>query len=182
VELLEEDHAVHFRCKAKGVGGLRIDVLHSLRGVKGFDALWVRRTTATTPDGLVVDLVSLPDLVKAKKTQRDRDWPMIRRLIEASYFANRENPSLDQLNFWLLEGRTPEILVEASKDNDTLAQSLVASRPLLAFALRGDATTLELQLGEEERSEKASDREYWRPLKEELERLRLDAARKKRRD
>jgi len=27
---------------------------------------------------------AIEDLVKAKKTQRDKDWPMIRRLIEAS--------------------------------------------------------------------------------------------------
>jgi hypothetical protein len=31
--------------------------------------------------------MGLPDLVQAKKTQPDKDWPMIRRLVEVNYFA-----------------------------------------------------------------------------------------------
>ena len=37
---------------------------------------------ALLPDPANLDLLSLPDLIAAKKTQRDKDWPMIRRLIE----------------------------------------------------------------------------------------------------
>ena len=55
-----------------------------------------------------IELISLPDLVQAKKTQRDKDWPMVRRLIEVSYFANRENPTPEQVHFWFLQLRTPE--------------------------------------------------------------------------
>jgi hypothetical protein len=36
-----------------------------------------------------IEVLSLPDLVTAKKTQRDKDWPMITRLVEADYADNR---------------------------------------------------------------------------------------------
>jgi hypothetical protein len=39
--------------------------------------------------------MGLPDLVQAKKTQRDKDWPMIRWLVEVNYFGNREAPTKD---------------------------------------------------------------------------------------
>lgn len=71
---LQAGHAVHFRCHAPGVEGLRIDVMHSMRGVEPFEVLWSRRTTVETEAGLAVNLMSLPDLIQAKKTQRDKDW------------------------------------------------------------------------------------------------------------
>ncbi len=56
------------------------------------------------------DLLSLPDLVQAKKTQRDKDWPMIRRLVEAHYFEHHANPKPAQVRFWMRELRTPDLL------------------------------------------------------------------------
>jgi len=61
-EFLNRGHAVHFRCARDDVRDLRIDVM------------------------------ALPDLVLAKKTQRDKDWPMIRRLVERHYDAHRGTP------------------------------------------------------------------------------------------
>jgi hypothetical protein len=58
-----------------------------MTGAADFPTLWERRTTLEMDDGFLWDLLSLPDLVQAKKTQRDKDWPMIRRLVEANYFA-----------------------------------------------------------------------------------------------
>ena len=66
-----------------------------------------RRTTVEIEPGLPVEMMALPDLVAAKKTQRDKDWPMIRRLIEAHYARHRTNPSPEQVSFWLREARTP---------------------------------------------------------------------------
>ena len=34
---------------------------------------------------MTYELLGIEDLVKAKKTQRDKDWPMIRRLVDAHY-------------------------------------------------------------------------------------------------
>jgi hypothetical protein len=96
---LRKGHAVHFRCRDAQAAGMQIDVMTKMRGVDSFARLWRRRTTITLEDGLTCDLMSLPDLVQAKKTQRDKDWPMLRRLVEVNYFANRDHPNADQIRF-----------------------------------------------------------------------------------
>jgi hypothetical protein len=78
---LRKGHAVHFRCHHTEALEMRVDVMTKMRGVDPFSKLWIRRTTLEI-DGSSIDLMSLPDLVQAKKTQRDKDWPMLRRLIE----------------------------------------------------------------------------------------------------
>ena len=82
---LLQGHAVHFRCRRADVADLRIVAMAVLRGVAYFDELWQRRTTIQV-EGEEIDLLSAPDLILAKKTQRDKDWPMIRRLVEQNYF------------------------------------------------------------------------------------------------
>ncbi|MDW8308976.1 MAG: hypothetical protein RMK20_06350 [Verrucomicrobiales bacterium] len=64
---LRRGHAVHFRCAHPEASGLRVDVMSKLRGVPPFEKLWARRTTVELPDGERWDLLSLPDLVQAKK-------------------------------------------------------------------------------------------------------------------
>jgi hypothetical protein len=51
-----------------------------MHGMAPFPDLWARRTTLELDSGEIYELLSLEDLVQAKKTQRDKDWPMIRRL------------------------------------------------------------------------------------------------------
>ena len=85
---LEAGHAVHFRCRAAVAEGMRLDVMATIRGLPDFEPLWERRTTIETEEG-PIEVLSLPDLVTAKKTQRDKDWPMITRLVEADYAARR---------------------------------------------------------------------------------------------
>lgn len=67
IEYLERGHAVHFQCSHPEADGLRIDVMAKMRGVAPFETLWERRTTIET-DGDAVEMLSLPDLVQAKKT------------------------------------------------------------------------------------------------------------------
>ena len=69
---LEAGHAIHFRCLHPEAIRLRLDVMSKMRGGEPFPALWERRTTIELPDGTPCDLLSLPDLVKAKKTQPDK--------------------------------------------------------------------------------------------------------------
>ena len=91
---------------------MRVDVMTKMRGVESFDKLWGRRTTMSIEEGATCEIMSLPDLAQAKKTQRDKDWPMVRRLVEVNYFANREHPNDQQTRFWFLELRTPELLID----------------------------------------------------------------------
>ncbi len=171
-EYLERGHAVHFRARHPDADGLRIDVMARMRGVAPFEELWARRTSFEVSPGEAYDVLSLPDLVRAKKTQRDKDWPMIRRLLEADYVPHHETPSPERIHFWLTELRTPSLLIEAASRHPEQTLALRFDRPLLRHAVAGDAASLEQALGEEEESEREQDRAYWRPLREELQRLR----------
>jgi hypothetical protein len=169
---LRKGHAVHFRCRAPEVNGLRVDVMTKMRGVDSFSKLWQRRVTLQAHGGTLYELISLPDLVKAKKTQRDKDWPMIRRLVEADYFSQRLQPSRHRIEFWLLELRTPPLLIDLASANRAICGKLMKRRSLLNFAIARDQPGLEEALKEEEQAERESDRQYWKPLRAELERLR----------
>lgn len=172
IDVLERGHAVHFRCGHPDVARMRIDIMSSMRGVDPFEKLWERRTTAQFEDGFTLDLLSLPDLVAAKKTQRDKDWPMIRRLIEADYFAHREQATAHQIAFWLRELRTPSILAEVVARWPEAVGEARQARPLLALATRETVGELAVAIEEEERSERIRDRTYWEPRRAELERWR----------
>jgi hypothetical protein len=96
--VLERGHAVHFRCAAPGVEELRVDVMTRLRDLPDFGTLWGRRTTFQDNAGTEFNLLSVPDLVLAKKTQRSKDWPIIELLIVIHYRENSAAPrGLDRL-------------------------------------------------------------------------------------
>lgn len=168
---LHGGHAVHFRCRHPDAAGMRVDVMSRMRGVAGFDELWERRTTLQGEDGTIYELMSLPDLVQAKKTQRDKDWPMIRRLIEADHAATKA-PDDKQLLFWLREARTPALLIELARLHPALKEQAAVQRPLLHTATAADEERLEAELLQEELAERQKDKEYWLPLKRELEQMR----------
>jgi hypothetical protein len=164
-------HAVHLRCRREDVAGLRIDLMSSLRGVAGFEELWSRRTIIEVADE-PIDLLAMEDLVRAKKTQRDKDWPMIRRLLEQSYFEHSRTATEEQVRFWLREMRTPELLVEVAAAHPELARAEAASRPAVQAARLPEPDVVMEALEAEEREERRKDREYWAPLKRELEEFR----------
>jgi hypothetical protein len=172
LKYLRRGHAVHFRCQHPEASRLRVDVMAKMRGLDAFGTLWRRRRTLGLPGGLTCDLLSLPDLVQAKKTQRDKDWPMIRRLVEAHYFQHAETSTPAQVRFWLRELRTPQLLVEVAQAYPRLCRELVADRPLLTHVCAGTSAKLERALRTEELAERTRDQRYWRPLLKELEGLR----------
>ncbi len=171
-KFLRRGHAIHFRCHHPEARRMRVDVMSKMRGVASFPRLWERRTTIQLPGRTKCDLLGLPDLVRAKKTQRDKDWPMIRRLVEAHYFQHRRGATRAQVRFWLRESRTPEVLVELAQSNAALARRLAAARPLLGHAIAGNRAGLDRALAAEAATERERDRIYWLPLRRELEALR----------
>jgi hypothetical protein len=172
IKFLRRGHAVHFRCQHPDALRMRVDVMAKMRGVGSFTKLWKRRTTIEISGGGKCELLSLPDLVQAKKTQRDKDWPMIRRLVEANYFENQARPTAAQIRFWLLELRTPEWLIELAQRDGVVVKRFSGKRPLLRYAMAGEFKKLEKALQTEESIEREHDRRYWQPLKGELEKLR----------
>jgi len=168
---LKRGHAIHFRCRRPDVNGMRLDVMAVMRGVDDFPSLWARRTTVETGEGQF-EVLALRDLIKAKKTQRDKDWPMIRRLVEADYEAARGQGEEERIVFWLEESRTPEMLFRLATRYPQLLNKAAVSRPFLGRVNLEDVSAIEEELKREEQAERAQDREYWKPLRAELERLR----------
>jgi hypothetical protein len=171
LENLRKGHAVHFRCGHPYAAGIRLDVMSVLRGLPPFPELWERRTTLRIDDQTEVELLGLPELVRAKKTQRDKDWPQIRRLVEADYAVNEASPKQDQLHFWLLEARTPSLLREIAKRFPQIKSDLIHERSLLGLLPECPDAVVEAALAAEERRIREVDRAYWQPLKKELESL-----------
>ncbi len=172
VDFLRRGMAVHFRCQHPDAKGIRLDVMHIMRGVAPFEELWNRRTTLEYESGLHVELLALPDLVLAKKTQRDKDWPMLRLLVETHYKQHSAAPNDDQIRFWLREARTPGLLQTVAKQHPVLLVEAVIQRPLLANIDSATIDAIEKALEDEERRERWADRRYWAPLFKELEQIR----------
>ena len=170
---LDEGLAIHFRCRAAGVEGMRLDVMSRLRGLPDFEQLWLRRTTIDTGEQSI-EVLSLPDLVTAKKTQRDKDWPMITRLVEAHWTQTNRPASDAAIDFWLRELRTPAYLTEVAREAPANCRRIAEQRPLLLTALAGDEAALARLLREEEDREREADRQYWAPLRRRLEALRRE--------
>lgn len=180
---LERGHAVYFACAA--AGGMRVDVMARMRNVPPFAECWERRSTYALPEAGEVEVLGLEDLVRCKKTRRDKDWSMVRRLVEANYAeATAADAALDvtpeRVAFWLREMRSPALLREVAARSAAapepyagLLRDAAAERPAVALAARGAADAdIADALVDEERREREADDAYWRPLIRELEALR----------
>jgi hypothetical protein len=179
IRYLQAGLAVHFRCQHPEALHMRVDIMSRMRGVADFEELWQRRTSAELPDGTPVELLSLSDLVQAKKTQRDKDWPMIARLVENHYLAiqQRTAPTSDQIEFWLRELRSAAKLLEVAEQYPGAAAQIATRRPAVESAVAGDEEETSLRLKAEEEFERAADRAYWQPLRALLEELRQNRER-----
>jgi hypothetical protein len=167
-EVLERGHACHFRSWLRGTKGLRIDIMSRMHGCAPFEELWQRRCRLAVPGVGRVNVIALPDLIQAKKTQRDKDWPMVRRLVEVDYHCRPRRPARTQTLFWLREARTPPLLMELCRRYPTDARRVAEERPAVRRALAGNLRQIEQALREEEETLRAADQEYWRPLRAEL--------------
>jgi len=166
---LLKGHACHFRCQEESVKGLIIDIISVMRGLDAFPDLWKRRQEIKLPSIGKIAVLNLADLVTAKKTQRDKDWPMIRRLIETDIYRSSGRPPQSKISFWLKECRTPELLISLSTKYPKIASRVLLERPLIKAAIKGNQETIQKLLVEEEKLERELDRQYWSPLKSELE-------------
>lgn len=173
-EHLGRGHAIHFRCGHPDAKGIRLDIMTKMRGCGEFESLWEQRVSIEDENGFVYELLGIEDLVKAKKTQREKDWPMIRRLVDAHYDEFCEAPTDDRIRFWLRECRSPEILIMLAESSPRLLSEMHLVRPLLSEARSGNEEGLNRQLELEKKEEMKIDAEYWRPLMKELEAMRFE--------
>jgi hypothetical protein len=173
IAVLQKEHACHFRAKVAQAHGLRIDVMSALHGCEPFAQLWRRRKRLNLLGVGRVNVLALADLVQAKKTQRGKDWPMIRRLVEVDFHNRPARPSTSSIHFWLREARTPELLIDLSRRYP--ARRLAKIRPALLWAIKGNAQAVEESMRQEQEAIRAVDRAYWQPLRDELFRMRQAA-------
>lgn len=176
-ELLDRGHAVHFRCARADLGGLRLDVMTHPPRLGDITAVWERHVVFDLDFG-PVPVVALEDLVLTKKTQRDKDWATIGELVEADMVAHRMQVDERRVNFWLCEARNADTLIELAAVYPEAASAAAARRALLGAALEGDAAALDLQLAQEQIVGKAADRQYWAPIRQELESMRQELRRR----
>jgi hypothetical protein len=144
-----------------------------MRGAPSFGRLWSRRTELRIPGVGPVSVVSLEDLVRIKKTQRDKDWAMIARLLEADIAQHDWNADVRRIRFWLGECRTPAMLIELARRFPAQARRESRRRVALRAAVRGNEDGIRQGLRREQERERSADRRYWAPLRRELERMRL---------
>lgn len=168
---LESGHAVHFRSQIPEMHRLRIDIMTRMRGVDSFEKLWKRRTVVTVGQ-LEIDLLAISDLIAAKRTQREKDWPMTNRLIEAHYLANADSPTNESIRFWLTESfdlpfleqlvtRFPEQSIELKEERSVLRALIEEQLEKARSLLQKERRTIEIE-----------DETYWAPLIKELHQLR----------
>jgi len=174
---LLKGHACHFRCGAPGVAGLRVDLMSKMKGCDPFEKLWARRNKVRVAGLGAIDIISLEDLVNSKKTQRDKDWLMLARLVENDVFSRGGRGPAVKVRWWLAQARSPETLARLCAAYPAQAGKVVSRRPLLREALKGPGGRLPALLKKEELAERAVDARYWAPLKKELEALRLSRER-----
>ena len=167
-DVLLRGHACHFRAGVPDAAGLRIDVMSVLHGCAPFAELWDRRAGIALPGLGRVHLLAIEDLVQAKKTQRDKDWPMIQRLVEADFQNRPSRPPRASISFWLREARTPELLVELSRRYPGTARRIAKVRPAVREALAGNMEQVQAALRSEEQAYRDADKLYWSPLRAEL--------------
>jgi hypothetical protein len=150
---LDEGLAIHLRCRLPAIADFRIDLMSRMRGVSPFPELWDRRTTFRSGE-LEIHVMGVRDLVQSKKTQRAKDWPMIQRLLEVHYLQRRhaDQPSGDDVDLWLREMRTVELIAEVAGRFKADALQIVSSRPLLLPAMEGDLDQLRNGLESGDRS------------------------------
>jgi hypothetical protein len=172
---LRKGHGVHLRCRAAGVKAQRVDLLGRLQP---FSQLWERRHFAKLPDGGLLPVIGLHDLVQSMKIQRDKDWVMLRRLVENDIVLHRSAPQPGHVRWWLIEGREPISLISLAAEFPKEAQRAILKRPLLRSAVSGDSVQLAAGLWQEEQLERAKDRAYWKPLRREVEAMRLGRPRR----
>ena len=99
---------------------------------------------------------------------------MIRRLLETDIIQHKEDPTKKQIQFWFLECRTPDLLIELTNKYPKIHREMQKKRSLLLDVRKENLKNIAIQLKDEEYEEKESDRVYWLPLRKELEKWRRE--------
>ena len=174
---LRRGHGFHFLVPMKG-GPVYLDAMGHPPRVGGFSAAWRRSETMPTPWGRL-PVVSIPDLVELKKTNRPADYDVITRL--AMIRLGQEDKPSPALLRWTLDHlfRVEDLLEVLLRFGEGAPPPGMAwIRAWQAVLRRGGRPTAPhvdaaaRRLGAKAQKLQARGRRYWIPLIDELRRLR----------
>lgn len=169
-EVLKRGHSLHFMCPMDGAS-TRLDVLGKMPRVEDFPALWGRRFTYHTKQGVDVFVLSLEDLVQTKKTGRDKDFLDLNALLKAHHANHLLKPSKENIEFWLRESRDAGMLLMLAKKHKQEAKKLSSVRKAIKYALSGKSDELKRELFEEGLQIEKAHKAFREPLNKEAKRL-----------
>lgn len=179
---LRRGHGVHFRFRWDAREFL-LDILGRPPRVKGFrtarkDALPIRW------HGVSVPIIDVFRLVATKKTDREKDYVVIRSLVEMVFHqAARTSGDRERTAGWLArESRNPAHLLAIARRWPGGKRALLQSRrPAAVLAANGaPPNDIEQALAIEMKRLQAKSRDYWRPFLRELRRMRRHTRRQDR--
>jgi hypothetical protein len=184
VSYLEEGHGFHFILPSKTME-VFVDVMGSPPRVSSFPQAMKRSRQMTTPWGRI-PVVSIPDLVELKKTQRLEDYPVISRLV----LTHCHNPSTARnittvawafANMFDFPGLTAlakqyQAIILSSADRRMTALERMI-RPLSGGHLpQRVQDALEADIMRRVQFCRRADQIYWKPIIASLKRLRRQGA------
>ena len=180
IAYMNEGHGFHFILPS-GAMDVFVDVMGVPPRVFSFPLAMKRSRRMTTPWGRI-PVVSIPDLVELKKTQRLEDYPVISRLV----LAHCRNPAtglnvttiawafanmFDFSGLTALTKRYQAIIMSSASPSMTALKRIVRSLSGGALPQRAQ-DTLEADIMRRIQSFRRADQVYWKPIIASLKRLR----------
>lgn len=180
---LLKGHGFHFFVPSPEKNDLFLDVMGVPPRVPEFETAWKRSARIKTPWG-ILPVVSIPDLIELKKTQRLEDYPVISRLVLK--YCDNPNIRLDRrqahlaINHLFSLSSLREFCQRHPKIIRCLDSKDMAAFRTWAFLIQHQK---EPDAGLEQRIERQifrritvcqqNDRLYWRKIITELKQLRM---------
>ena len=182
---LRKGHGFHFTLPAEDGTDWYLDVMGVPPRSFAFNVAWRRSIRMKTPWGMV-PVVSVPDLVALKKTQRLEDYAVISRLVLALVNRSGLKPSR-RLARWAVQNIfSLTLLTELIQQQPWVASVSGCGRAgIRAFGSRivkrkKPGLDLEKRVEQEMLARmakyQAADRQYWRRIVAELKRLRAQGS------
>jgi len=178
---LRKGHGFHFTLPAEGGADWYLDVMGVPPRSPAFNIAWRRSIRMETPWGMV-PVVSVPDLVELKKTQRLEDYAVISRLVMGFVDTSRQSHNC-RLARWTIQNMfSTALLAELFQRHawfvTCLGRGMAGVRAFGFKIVKGEkpGPGLEQRVEREMLARmakyQAADRRYWRRIIAELKSLR----------
>ncbi|MBW1855093.1 MAG: nucleotidyl transferase AbiEii/AbiGii toxin family protein [Deltaproteobacteria bacterium] len=183
IEYLRKGHGVHFRFTYREQTFL-IDILGKPpRVIPNFNQAYKDANHIEWHE-LSVPVIDIKRLIATKKTERDKDYTVIKDLVDLLFEEVRSNRSQRKkfLTWLLQELRTPKYLKTITREWEYGKQyALKTGREAAILACSKNATEEEIQaaLDKEKEILRKADKQYWKPIRNEIKIMRQEHRKRK---